>query len=276
MAQVKLLKIDADGIPVEFSSASDEITLNSYTVQGGGPVLSGTGLDMNGQDISDLSDLVFTDPSVGTVNQTAGALIIDNIMAKERNNVMTTAGAILFPTVSDTAGQLDSFKIPNIAGAPTATPTFSSTAGYLVYDSTNKSLYAWDGSAWDNLNTVSSANNVDDTYIAEVIVAARDVVYISSADNVSPADVTAAVSSQAVGFAVAGASAAATVSVRKIGRLTGFTGLTPGARYYINESTPGAVTTTIPVASGSTIVQCGYSKNATTMDIQIQGLGRRS
>ena len=60
MAQIKLLKIDTDGVPVEFNSASDEITLASFTVQGGGPVMGATGIDMNGQDISDLSDLVFT------------------------------------------------------------------------------------------------------------------------------------------------------------------------------------------------------------------------
>lgn len=274
MAQVKLLKIDADGVPVEFSS-TDDITLNSYTVQGGGPVLSPTGLDMNGQDISDLSDLVFTDPSVGTINQTAGSLVIDNIMAKERNNIMTTSGAILFPTITDTAGQVDSFKVPNIAGVPSATPTFSATAGYLAYDSSNKNMYVWDGSAWDNMNTVSSTQNVDDLYTAATAISARDLVYISAADSVSPAVNTAPLSSQTIGFAVASASSAASVSVRKIGRLSGFSALTSGARYFLGD-TDGAITSSVPTTSGASVIMVGYAKNATTIDIMFDSLGRRA
>lgn len=275
MSQVKLLKIHTNGIPVEFDSAADDITLNSYSVQGGGPVLSATGLDLNNQDVSDVNDLAFNDPTTGTINQTAGLLVVDNIMAKERNNVMTTAGAILFPLITDTAAQVDSFKVPNIAGVPSATPAFSSVAGYLAYDSTNKNMYVWDGAAWDNMNTVSSTNNVDDSYIAETAIAARDVVYISSADNVSKAAASADVTAQAVGFATAAALITAPVNVRKYGRLSGFSALTAGARYYLS-ATAGTITATVPAGAGHTIVQVGYAKNATDLDIQIQSLGRRA
>lgn len=276
MAQVKLLKIDTDGVPVEFNSASDDITLNSFTVQGGGPVLSGTGLDMNGQDISDLSDLVFTDPSVGTINQTAGALIVDNIMAKERNNVMATSGAVLFPLVTDTAAQVDSFKIPHIAGAPTATPSYSSDAGYLVYDSTNKNLYAWDGVAWDNLNTVAQAGAVINPYTAAVALAAVDALYISAANTVDKALADATSKARLVGFAKASALAAASVEVQSEGVLAGFTGLTAGDRYYLDATTAGAITNTIPSGTGNTIVQAGYAKSATALHIHIEQMGRRA
>ena len=134
MAQIRVLKISSDGIPLEHSF-TDDVTFTSFTVDGGGPVMSGTGIDMNGQDVSDLSDLVFTDPSVGTINQTAGSLIVDNLMAKERSNTLTTAADILFPTVTDSAGQVDIFRLPTIAGAPTATPT-TSGEGFLLWDST--------------------------------------------------------------------------------------------------------------------------------------------
>lgn len=274
MSQVKLLKIGTTGIATEFDSAADDITLNSFTA-GAGPVMSATGIDMNNTDLSDVQDVVFTDPTTGTVNQTAGNLIIDDIMAKERNNIMTSASAILFPVVTDSAGELDSFKIPNIAGAPSATPAFSSVAGYMVYDSSAKNMYVWDGSAWDNLNTVSVANNVDDSYLAEVAIAARDVVYISSADNVSPADNTTLTKAQAIGFASASALITAPVNVRKFGRLSGFSGLTAGARYYLS-GTAGAITATLPVGAGSVILQAGYAKNATTLDISFQSLGRRA
>lgn len=275
MAQVKLLKIASDGVPVEFNSASDDITLNSFTA-GSGPVMSATGIDMNGQDVTDISDLVFTDPSVGTINQTAGALIADNIMAKERNNVMTTSGAILFPSVSDTGAQVDSFKIPHIAGTPTATPAFSTNGGYQVYDATNKKLYIWDGSAWDDQSVVDSASNIDDSYTVENNVAARDVVYISSADSVSPAIASAAGTAQAIGFAIASVTATNPVTVRKLGRLTGFSSLTAGARYYLSGTSAGAITATTPTGSGHTIVQVGYAKSLTVLDIMIENLGRRA
>lgn len=275
MAQVKLLKIDTDGLPVEFTSSSDEITLASYTVQGGGPVLGATGLDLNGQAAIDAASFQVTDPSVGYLNQTAGNLIFNNIMGKERSNVMTTAADILFPVVTDTAGQLDALRLPAIAGAPTATPT-AGGEGFIVFDSTNDDLYIWDGSSWNNTSIVPSTQNIDDSYIAEVNVAARDVVYISSADNVSPADASASASSQAVGFAKAAALATAAVSVRKFGRMDGFTGLTAGSRYYLDASTPGAITSSVPSGSGNTIIQVGYAKNTTTLDIMIESLGRRS
>jgi len=274
MAQVKLLKIHTNGVPIEFSSATDDITLASYTVQGGGPVLGATGLDLNNQDVSDVNDLVFNDPTTGTINQTAGSLIVDNLMAKERSNTLTTAADILFPVITDTAGQVDALRIPALAGTPTATPT-ASGEGFLVWDSTNNFLYAWDGSAWQNQSTATVANNIDDSYTAEVSIAIRDAVYISSADNVSPADADADVSSQVVGFATAAASAAASVNIRKFGRLSGFTGLTAGSRYFLS-TTAGAISATVPSGAGNNIVQVGYAKSTTVLDIMIQQLGRRA
>lgn len=274
MAQVKLLKIASDGVPIEFSP-SDDITLNSYTVQGGGPALSATGLAMANQDVSALKNLVFTDPTTDTLNQTAGSLVIDNIMAKDRSNTMTTASDILFPVITDTASQVDIFRLPTLAGPPTATPT-KTGEGFIVWDSTNDDPYVWTGSAWDNLNIVKSSSAVDDTYIAEVTVAARDVVYISSADNVSPASASTVSTAQAIGVAIAGAAATAAVIVRKNGIMAGFTGLTAGSRYYLDGTTPGAITATVPTTSGYTIVSCGYAKNTTSLDLQLQTLGRRA
>lgn len=276
MAQVKLLKIASDGVPLEFNSTLDDITLNSFTA-GAGPVMSPTGIDMNGTDVIDLSDLVFTDPSVGTVNQTAGSLIIDNLMAKERNNVMTTAGAILFPLITDTAAQVDSLKIPHIAGAPTATPAFSSAAGYMVYDDTNNKLYIWDGVAWDDQSTVTAAQAVQNLYTAGEDIDVTEAVYISGSDEVSlasGADGTAP--SRLMGFAVSSVLDTQTLYVQSEGVLDGFTGLTPGSRYYLSPATPGAITATTPVGTGNTVVQAGYSKNATALHIHIEQLGRRA
>lgn len=275
MAQIKLLKIASDGVPLEFTSSTDEITLLSFSVDGGGPVLSGTGLDMNGQAVTDASSIQVTDPTVGFLNQTAGNLIFDNIMAKERENTMTTAGGVAFPVITDVAGQVDAFRLPALAGIPSASPT-NGGEGHLVWDSTNNHLYAWNGTAWDNLSTVDEAQKVVNPYTAEVAIAARDVVYISSADNVSPALGDNTSKSYAIGLAKAAALAAASVEVQSEGVMTGFSGLTAGSRYYLSASVAGAITTTVPSGSGKTIVQMGYAKSASALHIHIEQLGRRA
>lgn len=274
MAQVKLLKIDTDGIPVEFSS-SDEITLTSFTVNGGGPVLSSTGLDLNNQDVSDVKNLVFNSPTTDTINQTAGNLIVDNIMAKERSNTLTTAADILFPVVTNSSGQLDAFRLPAVAGVPSASPT-ASGEGFLVWDSTNDDLYVWTGSAWDNQSIVESAQYLDDVYTADEALTAVNAVYISAADNVSKAIASAPGTAQVLGFAISTVSDTNPVSVRKFGALAGFSTLTSGSRYYLDGASAGAITATVPSTSGHTIVQVGYAKNTTTLDINIQNLGRRA
>ncbi len=271
MAQVKLLKIASDGVPLEFG-ASDDITLNSFTA-GSGPVMSPTGIDMNNQDLSDLKNIDFNDPSVNTIEQTAGALIIDNLMAKERSNAMTATSDILFGVATDTAGQVDAFKVPHLASAPTATPAANSNPGFLV--SAGGSLYVWDGTAWNDLGVSDSANQVLNSYTADEALAARDALYISAADNVSKASASAAGTAQLMGFAKASAIDTGSVDVVSEGVLTGFSGLTPGARYYLS-TTAGTITATIPVGAGNTVVQAGYAKSATALHIHIEQLGRRA
>lgn len=254
MAQVKLLKIAADGVPLEHTAATDDLTMATYTV--------GTAV-------------IFSDPTTGTINQTAGNLIVDNIMAKERNNVMTTAGAVLFPAITDTAGLLDSFKLPDVNATPTATPTFSATQGYMV--AANGRLYFWTGSAWDDYSTSNSANGVDNAYTAAATLADSDAVYISASDNVDKAlAADGSATSRCIGFATDSASASGTVNIRSDGVLDGFTSLTAGSRYYLSAASAGLITSTIPVGTGNTVVQVGYAKNATNLHIHIEQLGRRA
>jgi hypothetical protein len=274
MAQVKLLKIDTDGIPVEMDTASDSITLASFTVQGGGPVLGATGLDMNNQDIIDVQDLAFVDPSLNTINQTAGTLIIDNIMAKERQNLMTSAAGVVFPSITDTNTQVDSFKLPHIAVAPTVTPSYSSDSGYLV--SGNGKLYFWNGTVWDDYSTSLQAQQVANIFDAEGALADRDALFINVSGRVDKADCDANVSSQVCGFAKNSAAIQGDdVDVCSMGVLDGFSSLTVGSRYYLG-ATAGLISASIPVASGQNIVQVGYAKSATELMVMIQPLGRRA
>jgi hypothetical protein len=229
MAQIKLLKISTDGIPVE-NAAADDITLNSFTA-GAGPVVSPTGVNMTNTSISALANVTFTDPSVNTINQTVGTLVVNNIVGKDRSNVLTTAADILFPVITDLPGMVDSFRLPQLSGPPTSTPT-TAGQGYQVWDQTNGDLYIYNGTSWVNQSLTKTAMAIDDTYTVGATVAKNDVVFVSAADAVSPA------------------SAA-------------------NASNY-------AVSTTIPVGSGNTIVLCGIAKNTTSMQIKIEELGRRA
>jgi hypothetical protein len=275
MAQVKLLKISSDGVPLEMDTAADDVTLNSFTVQGGGPALSSTGLDMNNTDVVDVQDLGFNDPSTATIGQTAGALIVDDLMFQTKENTLTVGSAVLFPVITDVANSVDAFRLPALAGNPSATPT-DGGEGYLVWDSTNDKLFAWNGTSWDDLSSVDSAQAVINVYTADEALSVGDFLYISAADNVSKVDASGSgAASRGMGFAVAAALDAASVGVQSEGVLGGFTGLTAGARYYANPGAAGGITTTVPVGSGNTVIQVGYAKSATALHIHIEQLGRR-
>lgn len=272
MAQIKLLKIGSIGLPEEMSTTGDDITLSSFTVNGG-PVLS-TSLDMNGGNISDAGDLAFTDPTTDGITRTDGTHAADDLMLQDVENAMAAGAAILFPVISDTADQVDALRVPALAGVPSATPS-DGGQGYIVWDSTNKDLYAWDGSAWDNLNVVTKAERLCNSYTAEASVTIADAVYISSADSVSPAQANADTTAQAMGFASATILATNPVEVCSDGVILGFTGLTAGSRYFLDASTAGAVTATAPSGGGNSVIQVGYAKSATEMQAQFQVIGKK-
>lgn len=277
MAQVKLLKISSLGLPTEFDSAADEITLVSYTVDGGGPVLDATGLDLNNQDISDIDILSFNDPTSGSITITSGTYIPDDMMFDSRENVMETTGAILFPTITDDADQVDSLRVPALAGAPSATPT-DGGEGYMVWDSTNDRMYVWDGATWKDQSIVEDAERLVNIYTAGTGgVSDRDVLYVSGADTVLPARSDAdATCHEYIGFARGAAIAAADVEVVSEGLLGGFTGLTAATRYFIDASTAGAITATAPSGAGNNVIQVGVAKNTTTLHVRFQFMGKKA
>lgn len=249
MAVVKVLKIGTNGVPTEQASG-DDASFNSYNVGS---------------------------PSTHGLVATAGEIAFDNVVAKERDNVFTTAGALLFPTISDSAGQVDALRLPQLAGVPSATPT-ASGEGFLVWDSTDDRLYAWTGSAWSNAFVSASSTPIvvdSTTFVADTGgVSIRNALYISAAGKVKPADNTSASTAGLMGFATNTASATNAVNVQYAGVLGGFSSLTAGAIEYLGTS--GALTETVPSASGSTIVQAGYAASTTQLLIQMQFLGVRA
>jgi len=275
MAQIRILKLDTSTqLPSEHALA-DEVTFGSFTVDGGGPVLSSLGLDLNNLDVSDVQDVIFNNPASATINQTAGNVVIDDLMAKDRDNLMEDVSSIIFPAATDIAGKVDLFKLPNLAGSPSATPAYSSDAGYMLYDSTNKKLFIWDGAAWDDQSTVQSASSLDNDYLAGAAIAIRNAVYISGADSVSPAQSNADATRDVVGFATAAQGTIGNpVIVRSGGLLSGFSGLSSGARYYLSSSTAGSITNTPPTSSGASVVSVGFAKSSSVLAIQIHFIGK--
>lgn len=274
MAEVNLMRFDSDGLLIEHDPANDSVTFTQYTVDGGGPVL-GANLDMNNGEVQDAGALSFTDPATDGIVLTSGTLIADDIMGVSLENSMDVGAAILFPAISDDADEVDAFAFPQLAGAPTATPSDGSE-GHAVWDSTNDVLYVWDGAGWVNTSVASEAQSVDNSYVAATGgVTAGDVVYKNATnDEAAPAQADAAATSKVIGFAVTTAAAAASFDVRSAGIISGLSGLTAGDRMFLDASTAGAITATRPSGSGNIVVQVGYAKNATDLDIQIEIIGK--
>jgi len=269
MAQIKLLKIASDGVPLEMDIVNDSIELNSFTVNGSSAVFAATGLDMKNTPVVGVSAVQFQNPTTSTINQTAGVLIVDNIMAKDRENLMAVSGAVAFPVITDTAAQVDAFRLPAIAGVPTASPA-NAGEGHVVWNSVNDTMYVWNGFSWEP----QGANT--DTYLAGTAIAARDAVYISAASSISPALAGSVSSSYAIGFASASAASGGSVVVQSNGILPGFSGLTPAARYYLSATAAGQIQSSIPTGAGNSIVKMGLARSATELHIQIEELGRRA
>lgn len=119
------------------------------------------------------------------------------------------------------------------------------------------------------------------TYTAGETLATNDVVYVSPGNGAGDTGRTqgqaykcdagnanatlAAIRSQAVGVVQTGVSSGATVTVQSSRSMSGFVGLTPGLLYYVNPSTPGAVTSTKPTTLGYWVVPVGVALTATSV-----------
>lgn len=78
----------------------------------------------------------------------------------------------------------------------------------------------------------------------------------------------AAEGKEAHGFVKAAVASAATAAVYFEGRITGLSGLTPGARQYLSAANPGALTTAAPSAAGNVVQWVGDAVSATELDFE--------
>lgn len=80
------------------------------------------------------------------------------------------------------------------------------------------------------------------------------------------ADATTA-GKEGVGFVLAGSTSPAAALIYFEGTITGLSGLTPGARYYL-DTTAGLVTTTPPSATGNVLQYIGRAVSATELSFE--------
>jgi len=106
----------------------------------------------------------------------------------------------------------------------------------------------------------------DRTMTASETLAAADIVNAwddSGTVKVRKADATAT-GKKGVGFVQSGITAAATGTVSFEGTITGLSGLTEGADYFLS-TTAGAITATAPSASGNVVQFIGVALSATEL-----------
>lgn len=103
-------------------------------------------------------------------------------------------------------------------------------------------------------------------YACPTTVAVGEAVYLSAADTVDKADATDN-TKIAIGVVTSKPTTTSAV-VALFGEAPVFSGLTPGATYYL-ATTPGAVTAVPPSASGNVVQPVGFARNATTLVIQV-------
>lgn len=110
------------------------------------------------------------------------------------------------------------------------------------------------------------------TIVASEALAANDLVNVwndGGTEKVRKADATAE-GKEAAGFVKAAVSASANATVYFEGRITGLTGLTPGAFQYLSAATPGLRTETAPSAAGNVVQEVGMALSTTEMDFERQ------
>jgi hypothetical protein len=197
---------------------------------------------------------------------------------------LTGAGAI-FATATDTyvmrtlTGTSGRIAITNGDGVA-GNPTFDLVSGIVspgTYNSVTVDTY---GRVTAGVNNPSSGSNLTATNGEASAIAIGRAVYVSAADTVKLANANAAGTKQVVGLvfdtsinaaasgsiAVAGVVTATTTQWDAVTGQTG--GLTSGAKYFLSNTTAGALTTTAPTTGY--IAPVGVALSTTKMVINVE------
>lgn len=151
-----------------------------------------------------------------------------------------------------------------------------STNGTIRYNSDTNKLRVRENGSWVDVisataTTVSEGVTISLTNGNAGTISKGQIVYISAANTVDLANASADTTSLGTVGLVYDATIATAVAgkIMTHGVLTGLTGLTAGATYYLS-TTAGALTTTAPSAAASFVVPIGVALSTTSLKVAIQ------
>lgn len=102
------------------------------------------------------------------------------------------------------------------------------------------------------------------TATAGEALSAGDLVYVTGTGTIMKADANT-VTKKAIGFVQSAISNAASGTVYFDGTITGLSGLTPGADYFLSAATAGGITATPPSGAGDIVQFVGVALSATEL-----------
>lgn len=191
----------------------------------------------------------------------AAPKILQNVLGRVRELV----------TIATSAGATDGEKVPSTNTSGFLDPTLLNAKNSSAGAADSGKIPQLDASGRLSSTFLPVGIGADTTSLpATETLAAGDLVNVwnsSGTASVRKADATAE-GKEAHGFVTAAVTSGATATVYFEGRITGKTGLTPGARQYLSASTPGAVTATAPTTSGNVVQYVGIAVSATEIDFE--------
>lgn len=100
-------------------------------------------------------------------------------------------------------------------------------------------------------------------------ISARDICYVETAGTIARATAAAGTPKEGTGWATASALTGAPVTIQDEGIIPGFTGLTPGAAYFLSDVTPGGILIDPgPTGAGKIAQFLGYAYSATELNFE--------
>lgn len=100
-------------------------------------------------------------------------------------------------------------------------------------------------------------------------IATRDLCYVETAGTIARATAASGTPKEATGWATSSVSTGQPVTIQSEGIIPGFSGLTPGAAYFLSDVTPGGILIDPgPVGSGKIAQFIGYAESATEINFE--------
>jgi len=260
MAKVNIIRWDDTNLLPELLSEADTAMVNHIDITGSvGTLTIGSG---------SATEIV--------LGHSAATYVFVSSSFSASADFTASAGADIYPLLHVT-GAID---IPgqtsfSLDGTAVTTENFTAPNLDILFNGSNAdSLHTHTASATDLTGSVLADVHFFHTFTTTAVISGSEVVYITSnPDTVDLADSDAVSTSRIIGIAT-GSTATIYTSGSEVPVQTiygdhhhDFTGLTPGAVYYL-DTTPGQITTSPPVGSGRTVVQVGIATTSTSLLFQ--------